>query len=619
MPTDTIYATQDSYFLSTAGGSSGPFQPPSGADTSSSLLVGSDGYKANHTYHAVFLFPTNTIASSSTVTSATINLYWSGGESTNHEMHLITGAWNENISGEPFPIGGLITTVAVSGSAYQSFSVTSTAANWVSGATANRGVRLKRQTEANNGAINPFYYAREQSDTSFDPYLSITYTTSTNASPTAATATGTGSAVQPIANMTRAATSGVNTWVGSFEKASSTGNQDITIPVDLTGAAAGTWAIMFWWSIGADTLAQVSGKWADRQVSGVGFTTGASNSYAVGIYSVNAASTADSARRMAAKCITSPDNAGTPGTWFEADFVSFPTSSSMRINWTTNWGQGGPVQYMIITGLTNAKAISWATPGATGSSSITGVGFRPDLLLHSSISSSTAPPVSATKAVLEFGVMNKHGQQWASAISIDDGVSPSDTARHQQTDSCIVETGSTPALGREASFVSMDADGFTTYFSTDSTPDYYISLCLQGISSKIGAFTTAASGTQIINTRHGFAVEGAIMSTISQAPQQNAIANTVLSIGATDTVNHRATAFADQDAQSTTSSRAFFQSATDAAIAASGGTTTQTVAYASQTSTQISIDVTTAAGGYEVLYVLLGDRNTTTYPSRVIS
>ena len=66
--------------------------------------------------------------------------------------------------------------------------------------------------------------------------------------------------------------------VGSFTKNSATGTQDVPIATDLTGAAAGTWAIMFWFAISADLPNQATGVWGGRHVTGLGFTTGAGNS-----------------------------------------------------------------------------------------------------------------------------------------------------------------------------------------------------------------------------------------------------------------------------------------------------------------------------------------------------
>jgi hypothetical protein len=406
---------------------------------------------------------------------------------------------------------------------------------------------------------------------------------------------------------------GVVTEVGSFAKQTGTGFQDITISTNLTGAASGTWAVMFW----SSGLITSSGVWTAHIANMLGFTTGASNSYSVNAFMTDAQTTSDTSRRMAAKCITLADNNST--VYAEADFVSFPSSTSMRINWTVNAsGNSTTINYMIISGLTGAKAVTWANPTSAIDKSVTGVGFQPDLVLHASHVVSTVS--SSTHSLFGFGAMNKHGQQWANAIVSMDAVNPSNTSRYQQTDAAFVATYQSDVLQAQAHFKSMDADGFTLNFSTPSNDALVASLCLKGVSSKIGAFTknaNASANTQTIPTRQGFTTKGALFSNVSATPTAAPAAIAYWMLGASDMTNNRSAGLSDMDAVSPTVSKSVWYSNKSLMMGVSGPGTyvTGVPTTSTTTTTAIAWDVAGGTVESEYLYLLLGDSGTNTFPN----
>lgn len=398
--------------------------------------------------------------------------------------------------------------------------------------------------------------------------------------------------------------------VGSFTKASVTGDQDITLPSGLpnmTAVADGTWAVVFFGG-GSESA---SGTWVNRMQYMMGMVTKNTTiqQYSVSVYSQNGVTTPNASRRTSNTCCTFVNGAGS-GSDADATFVSFPTSTTMRVNWTGATDQW-MISYVVITGLTGAKVVTWTTPTATGTKQVTGVGFSPDLVLHAHTVVSAALPTSAANAFLGLGAMNKFGQQWANSVFSADAGAPasSNTSRWQQTDACFLTVNASEATLHQGHYSSMDSDGFSTYFSTvDGGAYHVISLCLDGVTSKIGALhTPTASGSAVSSTRHGFPASGLLMSTIRGGPVSAPTTNNAFGFGASDFTNHRAATIKDDDGQATTITRSMWRS--DASIVAGNGTieyprgAPTADGLASITVNWSAVD----AAAIEVLYCLIGE------------
>lgn len=408
----------------------------------------------------------------------------------------------------------------------------------------------------------------------------------------------------------------VGVYVGSFTKQAGVGNQDITLPTgcpNLTAAAAGTWAIMFW-STSAFTPT-ATGVWGGQPWSTLGFTTGPSNSYAVGFSSQDGAGTSDAARRLTSKCITfqNPDSFAT--NIAEADFVSFPTATTMRINWTTMaYASAWPIMFTIFTGLTNAKVVKWTEPATAIAKAVTGVGFRPDLVFNATICHPGPAPITGGSSYFGFGAFNKHGQQWANSVASEDGVTPSNTSRYQQTDACLASTDVGQFVLAQAHFKSMDADGFTLNFSSAIAAYEVISLCLGGVSSKIGGEATAAP-IAVVNSKHGFTLRGAlfsgIMATLNSAPSLYAL----WSLGATDLTNYRAVALWDTDGVNPTVAKSVWINNGALVVDATGASSIiSQITNVTEAPDHQSFARTQVSNGCETLHCLIGDAGTDTFP-----
>ena len=109
--------------------------------------------------------------------------------------------------------------------------------------------------------------------------------------------------------------------------------------------------------------------------------------------------------------------------------------------------------------------------------------------------SSVALPVSGIHAGFSLGAMDASGNQWVDDVFSVDNVGTSDTQRGQRTDACILIIDSAQSVAKKASWVSMDADGFTLNFTTaGGSPNQGFSLALKGVTAKAGSFSKSTSG-----------------------------------------------------------------------------------------------------------------------------
>lgn len=342
--------------------------------------------------------------------------------------------------------------------------------------------------------------------------------------------------------------SGAEFYVGSFASSGTTGEQGIT------GIGFTPKAIIFWTS----GSAAASGTWAAHVVQGIGFTSGPAESYAVGGGSVDNFMTSDTDRRIAAKAITLTNASGVVSK--EADLSSFD-ASGFTLNWTTGSAIQRVVCFLAIGGSgVQAKAVNWTSPSATGNTSVTGVGFAPDVALHAATAQMTVPQ-SNSHMLIGLGVMDAAGGQWCNAVQSEDNAAAANSNRYQRTDKCVALVNSVAAVVEQAEFVSMDASGFTLNFTTAQTNLYqYISLCLSGVSAKAGAFnkTTSAAPVSQAVTGVGFEPSAVLLSTFNTTARTTVDANAAWAMGATDGTRERSTAQYDSNTADPTQADSVF-------------------------------------------------------------
>jgi hypothetical protein len=336
--------------------------------------------------------------------------------------------------------------------------------------------------------------------------------------------------------------------VGSFVKATATGPQTVTHTLGQTPKALILW-----------TAGKTNETLSAGYLHGFGASDG-TETYSIGTSSKDNVSTSATSRRMAQKAITLIQ--GGEVLVAEADLTS-QTASNFALNWTTNDTQPVVVHYLAIGGpQVTAKVVMWTSPTATGNKAVTGIGFRPETVLHfyAGAAFTTAPPSSTFNGIFGMGAMDKNGGQWAVQATDWDADNPSLTSRGQQTDAAIYmyADGASAAVTKEASFVSMDSDGFTVDFNAaNSNAGLICSLALAGVKASAGTFnkaTGAAPASQSIGTA-GFK-PGAVFFSSYQLPTQTAsISETGCSygMGASDGTHEGSSAFASSNNVSPTS------------------------------------------------------------------
>lgn len=343
---------------------------------------------------------------------------------------------------------------------------------------------------------------------------------------------------------------GTDLFVGSFKIRDGSGTQQVT------GVGFTPKALLLWSSNRAKAN---SGTWAIDVQQVIGFTSGPSASYAISGASRDAKTSSETARAVAAKAFVGVDSSGT-SSLAEADLDSFD-ADGFTLNWTTNLYGGaidGPdVMFLAIGGDdVEAQVVNWTSPTSTGNKAVTGVGFEPGVVLHApGAASTTIPTTSAGMIGVGLGAMDAAGNQWMNTLASADNATTSDTSRYQRTDKCVAYINDSGTVNEEAAFVSMDADGFTTNFtSANGVAVQYISLCLSGLDAKVGNFTKttdAAPASQAV-TGVGFEPGSVLLSSVGAASSTSIASTAAWALGGGDGSNERSVAQRDGDGLGTT-------------------------------------------------------------------
>ncbi|KKM98089.1 hypothetical protein LCGC14_1161510, partial [marine sediment metagenome] len=225
---------------------------------------------------------------------------------------------------------------------------------------------------------------------------------------------------------------------------------------------------------------------------------------------------------------------------FDADGFTF--------NWQTNNAEAVELHYLALGGsdLTDVALLDWTMPVAAGNKAVTGAGFTPDCVIHIHAGAVTA--TTGDDAQLGIGVM-EGADEWAATFSDNDGEQVTDAAsRGQIVDGCILEIDpATQVIDARASFVSMDADGFTTNFSVSPGAAHRVfSLCLAGGAYKAGSF---AKTTGDVQTVRGLNMEplAVLLASYGGAGSPEVLLDVRMGLGASDGTDDAAAAVDDPD------------------------------------------------------------------------
>ena len=284
---------------------------------------------------------------------------------------------------------------------------------------------------------------------------------------------------------------------------------------------------------------------------GFGMTDG-TRSRSVSTSSQDGATTSNASTRMANKVLTMVR-------WgevvvAEADLSSW-NDTTFTLNWTTNDAASYVIHYIAIGGSDiQARVVDWTMRTTVGNTTVTGVGFQPDVVFHAhgGHALTAALPTNMADGAFGLGVMDFDGDQWAFANWTEDNVGTSDTQRGQLTNAALYSFNNGLTVQKQASWVSMNADGFTLNFTNTGSAlaARVFSLALKGVNVKPGSFlksTAAAPAPQPI-TGVGFRPSLVMLASVQNTTQAAPAVHSRFGLGASDGTTEGSSAFQDQDA-----------------------------------------------------------------------
>lgn len=244
----------------------------------------------------------------------------------------------------------------------------------------------------------------------------------------------------------------------------------------------------------------------------------------------------------------------------ECNLTSFD-ADGFTLSWTTNDANAYIINYMALGGpnLTNANVVNWTMATSTGNKAVTGAGFQPDCVFHI-WSRQTSDGVGAANEI-GIGIMTASAV-WASSITSDDNAGTTNAGSAQTTSYPLYRENASLIADFSATYVSMDADGFTVNFDNGaSSANKVFSLCLKGGSYFVGTFNKVQSPTNTQSiTGVGFQPEGVLFHS-SQVNADTAAVNGISYIvGASDGSSEVSAIVTDQDNVGTSEAKGYSSS-----------------------------------------------------------
>lgn len=203
----------------------------------------------------------------------------------------------------------------------------------------------------------------------------------------------------------------------------------------------------------------------------------------------------------------------------QIDDVSFD-SDGFSLNWIATDGTARRWHYLALGGPIQAKLgyITKSISAAPVDQSVTGVGFRPDLIFLFTTGQTSAPSTQP-HASLAVG-FGKVGSEAAVTYSADNLVTTSDTRGQLDALGMVKVDESTDAIDFAGTFKSMDADGFTVTWSTnDASAKFVPYLAVEGLRVEVLTGDSPNGGSPPVAqslTGSGFKPKAAIFITESK-------------------------------------------------------------------------------------------------------
>jgi hypothetical protein len=291
--------------------------------------------------------------------------------------------------------------------------------------------------------------------------------------------------------------------VGSFD----TGTGAAASNVVVTGVGFQAKALIMWWNGRVGSSDAVGSAHIQR---GFGFAISDSARRAVASRSEDAVGTSDTSRAnydSACVVIMNPTSAAIDGL---LDFVSFDVDGFTLVvddQFTASYR----VHYLALGGddLTNTAIGSVNTAAGTGLEPYTGVGFQPECLLFiSALTATLNTPAGGGEMLISAAVSDTQQALWYGDSTA--GQATMTNIGYCRGDEMFINTASGASTIR-ATFVSMDADGFTLTFPEIATAVPIFYLALRGGRYAVGELFTQTDTTPFSETGLSIGVPVAAM------------------------------------------------------------------------------------------------------------
>ncbi|MBK7860151.1 MAG: hypothetical protein IPJ65_16355 [Archangiaceae bacterium] len=254
----------------------------------------------------------------------------------------------------------------------------------------------------------------------------------------------------------------------------------------------------------------------------VGITDGA-NSYVSGFAVLDGQPSPGVCRRIAAALLTFDAPPGNP--LAEANLAGW-NSSTLTLSWSLNDGAARQIHYLLMGGSDlSAKALSFLTTTTLGSFPITGVGFRPDVIVSIYAAQANTGLPSYSSAAHPHLSVAAAGVEWTLGLNVQSMFSN----RYLVPSALyITQTG---AAQLDARLASLDSDGFTFNVVRSAAPARIMTLALAGPGLAAGLATTPPVGTQV-TAGLLFSPQAVLLATTFAPSSTTPVTDARISIGA---------------------------------------------------------------------------------------
>lgn len=281
----------------------------------------------------------------------------------------------------------------------------------------------------------------------------------------------------------------------------------------------------------------------------VGLTDGTSQA-CVAAFSDDNKADSDTIREYATDRIGQIHTNGAGGNWARAALASFDSDGfTVTESGTSPNDSASKISYLALGGadLTNAKLISFNT-GALGAQSVTGVGFKPDVVIF--LHSVSTAGVAAQDVMMGYGWATADAQ-YAISVFSDDAAATMDTARYLSNTAAVACLDNTSALIYKGAVTGFTSDGFTLNWTTANINRVVSALCLKFTNPacvKAGHIDTGTSNGQVRTASSlGHTPKGVMLFSNANTAFDSIASHQIAAIGGFDGTRMASIAATDQD------------------------------------------------------------------------